>query len=225
MNSLKLQLIIAYCFIGIQLNMALSQKEDAFSGELTYSITKISNDKLENDFALGSEKVEEKMIIYAKDSLVKRVHFSSVNGIQESIEHLRLDKKILLLNMDSMGFAIQMAENEDAQVNKKNKYTLKKKCFPKKKIAGIKGSPMLLSHTMLRNDLYIWYNKKIPAKYNQAYPSLDKLPIQYYVVSEKGLYLYTLVSLKAYDPPLAIFQIPNDYKLIPLKDFLNLIQN
>ena len=79
--------------------MALSQKEDAFSGELTYSITKISNDKLENDFALGSEKVEEKMIIYAKDSLVKRVHFSSVNGIQESIEHLRLDKKILLLNI------------------------------------------------------------------------------------------------------------------------------
>ena len=89
-------MILACFFIGSKINIVLSQKESSFSGELTYSITKISSDKLENDFSLGDVAVEEKMIIYAKDSLVKRVHFSSVNGIQESILHLKLEKKILI---------------------------------------------------------------------------------------------------------------------------------
>jgi len=87
-------LILACFFIGSKINIVLSQKESSFSGELTYSITKISSDKLENDFSLGDVAVEEKMIIYAKDSLVKRVHFSSVNGIQESRSCFSYEKQL-----------------------------------------------------------------------------------------------------------------------------------
>jgi hypothetical protein len=224
MNYIKIYLILACFFTGSKINIVLSQKESSFSGELTYSITKISSDKLENDFSLGDEAVEEKMIIYAKDSLVKRVHFSSVNGIQESISHLRLEKKILLLTLDSIDFAIQLP-SEEVPSAKKNSYTFKKKCFPKKKIAGIKGFPMVLSHKMLSNDLHIWYSKTIPAKYNKVFPSFEGLPLKYYIVSEKGLYLYTLLSLKEYDPPLALFQIPKNYQLISLKDFLSLTED
>ena len=155
-----------------KLNIVLSQKESSFSGELTYSITKISSDKLENDFSLGDVAVEEKMIIYAKDSLVKRVHFSSVNGIQESISHLRLEKKILLLTLDSIDFAIQMPSEEVPSAMKKQLHIQEKMFSKEKKIAGIKGFPMVLSHKMLSNDLHIWYSKTIPAKYNKVFPIL-----------------------------------------------------
>lgn len=96
--KIKYFLYILFMFqTGIQISTVFSQKQKVFSGELTYNITKVSQEKLEKDFSLGGDTAEEKMIIYAKDSLLKRVHFSSENGIQESIEHLRLEKKYCLL--------------------------------------------------------------------------------------------------------------------------------
>ena len=222
--KIKYFLYILFVFqTGIQISTVFSQKQKVFSGELTYNITKISQEKLEKDFSLGGDTTEEKMIIYAKDSLLKRVHFSSDNGIQESIEHLRLDKKILLVSMDSMNYAVQLPSNKDSSIS--NNYALQKKCFPKKRISGLKGYPNILQHPMLSNDLYVWHTKNIPAKYNLAYPELKGLPIKYYVISEKGLYLYTLESIKPYDPPIALFQIPIGYNVLSLKDFLSLIQN
>ena len=55
--------------------------QNSFSGELTYRITKINANELQAGFPNNDIPAEEKMIIYAKDSLLKIVHFNSVNGM------------------------------------------------------------------------------------------------------------------------------------------------
>mgnify|MGYP001216855571 CR=1 FL=1 len=204
----------------------LGQSPSSFSGELIYTITKIDENKMQSGFGNDHSNAEEKLIIYTKDSLVKRVYFNSENGIQESIEHLTYGKKILLLNIDTMNYAVQVPTDKKNQTDELDStYNLSKKCFPKVYFAGIKGKPMLLSHPMLSNELYIWYSKKIHPKYNSVYAQLPGLPLKYYVASQKGLYLYELESFKRYDPPLSLFQIPIGYEILSLEDFLNLLEN
>tara|TARA_B100001059_G_C17658634_1_gene488296 strand:- start:147 stop:839 length:693 start_codon:yes stop_codon:yes gene_type:complete len=204
---------------------SFGQSSSSFSGELIYSITKIDVNNLQNGFGTDNPDAEEKLIIYAKDSLIKRVHFNSQSGIQESIEHLTHSKKILLLSIDSMNYAIQLPSEQRKELEHVDStYQLSKKCFPKIRFADHKGKPMLLSHPMLTNELYIWFSRKIHAKYNAAYEELPGLPLKYYIVSEKGLYLYELESLKYYDPPLSIFQVPVGFYILSLEDFLKLIE-
>ena len=215
--------------IGLQFLVITSlfgQLATSFSGELIYTIKKIDVNNLQSGFGNDNPNTEEKLIIYAKDSLIKRVHFNSENGIQESIEHLSYGKKILLLSIDTVKYAVQLPrEQTNDQKYPDSTYKLSKKCFPKLPFAGVKGKPMLLSHPMLSNDLYIWFSKKIHPKYNAVYDQLSGLPLKYYIVSEKGLYLYELESLKRYDPPLSIFQIPKTTHILSLKDFINILEN
>ena len=132
----------------------LGQSPSSFSGELIYTITKIDENKMQSGFGNDHSNAEEKLIIYTKDSLVKRVYFNSENGIQESIEHLTYGKKILLLNIDTMNYAVQVPTNKKNQTDDLDStYSLSKKCFPKVYFAGLKGKPMLLSHPMLSNML------------------------------------------------------------------------
>ena len=202
------------------------QSSSSFSGELIYAITKIDENKIQSGFGNDHSHAEEKLIIYTKDSLVKRVYFNSENGIQESIEHLTYAKKILLLSIDTMNYAVQLPVNQKNHTDELDStYDLSKKCFPKVYFAGMKGKPMLLSHPMLSNKLQIWYSKKIHPKYNSVYAKLPGLPLKYYIASEKGLYLYELESFKRYDPPLSLFQIPIGYDILSLEDFLNLLEN
>lgn len=205
---------------------SFGQSSLPFSGELIYNITKIDVNTLQSGFGADNPDTEEKLIIYAKDSLIKRVHFNSQSGIQESIEHLIHNKKILLLSIDSMNYAIQLPyEQRNALKQIDSTYQLSKKRFPKMRFAGHKGKPMLLSHPMLTNELLIWFSKKIHPKYNAAYEQLPGLPLKYYIISEKGLYLYELESLKYYDPPLSIFQVPIGFYILSLEDFLKRIEN
>tara|TARA_B100001287_G_C22683492_1_gene531893 strand:- start:584 stop:1276 length:693 start_codon:yes stop_codon:yes gene_type:complete len=202
------------------------QLAPSFSGELIYKIKKINLNNLQIGFGNENPNTEEKLIIYAKDSLIKRVHFNSENGIQESIEHLSYGKKILLLSIDTNQYAVQLPKelcNDGKHAD--SAYKLSKKCFPKLAFAGLQGKPMLLSHPMLGNKLHIWYSKKLHPKYNSVYADLPGLPLKYYIASEKGLYLYELESFKRYDPPLSIFQIPIGCDILSFEDFLNLLEN
>lgn len=220
----KTTVLIGLQFLLIQ--SLFGQLSNSFSGELIYRIKKIDVTNLQSGFGNENPNTEEKLIIYAKDSLIKRVHFNSENGIQESIEHLSYGKKILLLSIDIVKYAVQLpTEQTNNQKHSDSTYLLSKKCFPKVRFAGLKGKPMLLSHPMLINDLKIWFSKKIPPKYNAVYEQIPGLPLKYYIVSEKGLYLYELESLKRYDPPLSMFQIPKTTHIISLKDFINILEN
>ena len=198
--------------------------QNSFSGELTYRITKINANELQAGFPNNDIPAEEKMIIYAKDSLLKIVHFNSVNGIQESLQHLRLQKKILLITVDSIQYAIQLPK-ESASVGGDTSYHLKKKCFPRRRIGGVKGKPMALTHTMLKNSLQIWYAPKIESSYNAPYPEIPGLALRYYIVSEKGLFLYELENFKRYEPPLALFKVPKDATVLPLHEFLEILKD
>ena len=145
--------------IGLQFLVITSlfgQLATSFSGELIYTIKKIDVNNLQSGFGNDNPNTEEKLILYAKDSLIKRVHFNSENGIQESIEHLSYGKKILLLSIDTVKYAVQLPrEQTNDQKYPDSTYKLSKKCFPKIAFAGLKGKPMLLSHPMLSNDLYM----------------------------------------------------------------------
>lgn len=220
----KMKMLIVLQFLSI--TSLFGQLSTSFSGELIYSIEKIDANSLQSSFGNENSNTEEKLIIYAKDSLIKRVHFNSENGIQESIEHLSYGKKILLLSIDSVHYAVQVpTEKTNDEKHLDSTYQLSNKCYPKVRFAGLKGKPMLLSHPMLSNDLHIWFNKSIPPKYNAVYDQLPGLPLKYYVISEKGLYLYELESLKKYDPPLSIFQIPLNTVILSLKEFIDLLEN
>ena len=220
----KMKMLIALQFLLI--HSLFGQLSKSFSGELIYSIKKIDVNNIQSTFGNDNPNTEEKLIIYAKDSLIKRVHFNSENGIQESIEHLSREKKILLLSIDSVNYAVQLpTEKTNGQKKLDSTYQLSKKCFPKVRFAGLKGKPMLLSHPMLSNDLHIWFSKNIPPKYNAVYDQLPGLPLKYYIISEKGLYLYELESFNQYDPPLSIFQIPMKTHILSLEDFIELLEN
>ncbi len=198
--------------------------QKSFSGELTYRITKINANELQAGFSNNDEPEEEKMILYAKDSLLKMVHFNSINGIQESLQHLRLQKKILLLTIDSIQYAVQLPK-ESSKSDSDTLYQLEKKCFSRHRIADIKGKSMTLRHPMLKNNLEIWYAPKIESKYNAPYPGIPGMALKYYIVSEQGLYLYELESFKRYDPALALFQISQNAIALPLNEFLEILKS
>lgn len=203
---------------------AHTNAQQSFSGELTYRVTEINSNEIQASFSAGSVKAEEKMIIYAKDSLLKIVTINSVTGIQENLQHLRLGKKIALINVDSLKYAIQLPPTDFSNADPDRLYELEKKCFPKRNFGGLKGKPMILKHPLLENDLQIWISKKIHNRYNSVYENLEGIPIKYYIVSEKGLFLYELEEYKRYEPSLSLFQIPLGSTIISLEDFLTIMK-
>jgi len=192
------------------------QKNKSFSGELIYHIENV--DENPNDMVSG-EKAEEKMIIYARDSLLKIVNFNSVNGVQECLTHLRHNKSILLLEIDGQGYAVQIGPESNNASD--SLYTFKKKCGFSRKFNGLKSKKILMKHPMLSNDLICLYSTEIAEKYSNVFSKMPGLPVLYFLVSEKGLLQYTLESYKKYDPPLSIFMIPEGYQILSMEQFLN----
>ena len=209
-------LLLIVCGIGC----VHSQKTKSFSGELIYHIEKIEANP--NELVL-SEVEEEKMIIYAKDSLLKIVNFNSENGIQECLKHLIQDKSILLLEIDGQGYAIRIGPELNAESD--SLYTFKKKCGFARKYKGLKSKRILMKHPMLSYDLNCLYSTEISAKYATAFNQMPGLPVQYYLVSDKGLMHYSLESYKRYDPPLSVFMIPEGYQILSMEQFLNGTKN
>ncbi|MFM6935509.1 MAG: hypothetical protein ACKOXP_08705 [Flavobacteriales bacterium] len=196
-------------FSAFILSFALqSWTQDAlhFNGTLTYRIERVD----------VNDSVQAKMILFARDSLLKIVHFSSNLGRQETIKHLIYQKKYVLIETEQGKFAVQMKDSVD--VSEGEKYTFES-CRGKAKIAGVKGKKMKLIHPQLQHELNIVYTPSISAKYLDAFAQLPGLALEYYVVSEAGLFKYTLESIDRKTPPLSLFMIPSDYQKISLKAF------
>ena len=76
------------CFILFFFNpmhLVFGQSEKPFSGELIYKVTKVDSGSNPLQPA-NNENEETKVIIYAKDSLLKIVNFSAQNGFQECLK-------------------------------------------------------------------------------------------------------------------------------------------
>jgi hypothetical protein len=85
-----------FLFTFLLLNfVAFSQKTRVFNGELLYEIERVS----------PKDSIPGKMLIYAKDSLLRVVNFSSSIGKQEVIKHLRLNRSYVLVTTTKGDFA------------------------------------------------------------------------------------------------------------------------
>lgn len=204
-SSMIKALLFFILFLGLNF-VGLSQNSKPFNGTLTYRIERVD----------VKDSVEAKMIVFARDSLLKIVNFNSEFGKQETIKHLTQQKKYVLIQLEEGNFAIQLKEDESDTSAKS--YTFKKQ-FGHANIAGVRGKRLQYKHELVKNDLTVIYTKRIAAKYLGAYENAPGLLLQYYVVNDHGLYKYTLESLDEKIPPLSIFMIPPDYQKISLKAF------
>ena len=200
----KLAIIL---FSSLSLSCFSQKNKAAFSGELLYNIEKLS----------PADSTPSKMLIYAKDSLLKVINFSSILGKQEMIKHLRLNRSYVLVSTTRGNFAIKNDLNTDKDTVET--YTFKKK-FGRTKIAGIRAKRILVTLRGIEKKFIFYYHPKINAKYGSAYQNLPGLLLEYYVVNENGLIKYTLENIKHSDVPLGIFMIPTDYKKVSLEEFI-----
>jgi len=203
MKYLTLFLTIIFSF-----QYVFSQKNDVFSGELTYEIERVDKKDTNRTF----------MIIYAKDSLLKVVNFNSISGKQQLIKHLRLNRSYILLETPKQNFAVRT--NEHLVIDSIENYTFKKQ-MGKRKIAGIPVKKLLVHHKEISEAVTFYYTKSISAKYANVYKNLPGLPLLFYIPTKDGLFKYTLKELKNNNPPLELFMIPKGYKIVSFDDFSN----
>ena len=203
MKYLTLFLTIIFSF-----QYVFSQKNDVFSGELTYEIERVDKKDTNRTF----------MIIYAKDSLLKVVNFNSNSGKQQLIKHLRLNRSYILLETPKQNFAIRT--NEHLVIDSIENYSFKKQ-MGMRKIAGIPVKKLLVHHKEISEAVTFYYTKSISAKYANVYKNLPGLPLLFYIPTKDGLFKYTLKELKNNNPPLELFMIPKGYKIVSFEDFSN----
>ena len=203
MKYLTLVLTIIFSF-----QYVFSQKNDVFSGELTYEIERVDKKDTNRSF----------MIIYAKDSLLKVVNFNSNSGKQQLIKHLRLNRSYILLETPKQNFAVRT--NEHLVIDSIENYTFKKQ-MGMRKIAGIPVKKLLVNHKEISEAVTFYYTKSISAKYANVYKNLPGLPLLFYIPTKDGLFKYTLKELKNNNPPLELFMIPKGYKIVSFEDFSN----
>ena len=203
MKYLTLFLTIIFSF-----QFVFSQKNDVFSGELTYEIERVDKKDTNRTF----------MIIYAKDSLLKVVNFNSNSGKQQLIKHLRLNRSYILLETPKQNFAIRT--NEHLVIDSIENYTFKKQ-MGMRKIAGIPVNKLLVNHKEISEAVTFYYTKSISAKYSNVYKNLPGLPLLFYIPTKDGLFKYTLKELKNNNPPLELFMIPKEFKIVSFEDFSN----
>ena len=203
MKYLTLLLAIIFSF-----QYVFSQKNDVFSGELTYEIERVDKKDTNRTF----------MIIYAKDSLLKVVNFNSNSGKQQLIKHLRLNRSYILLETPKQNFAVRT--NEHLVIDSIENYTFKKQ-MGMRKIAGIPVKKLLVNHKEISEAVTFYYTKSISAKYANVYKNLPGLPLLFYIPTKDGLFKYTLKEMKKNNPPLELFMIPKGYKIVSFDDFSN----
>ena len=178
-KGFQLLLVLILCLFSIQ--TYICQKQTPFYGELVYSIERVDK----------KDSVQAEMIIYARDSLLRVVNFSSESGKQELIKNLRLGKSYLLFETPKQKFAIRTNEHLKIKVKQRE----------------------------IKNELSFYIYKKIAAKYANAFINLPGLPVIYYIPTDHGLYKYVLKSIKQTEPPLQLFTFGKDYKIVTFEEF------
>jgi hypothetical protein len=202
-----IKFLLFIVLLSCTIDTCLGQDANHFNGTLTYRIERVD----------VKDSVQAKMIVFARDSLIKIVNFSSDFGKQEVIKHLIYQKKYVLIELDQEKFAIQI--KDDPNDTTKKTYAFR----PIKghsKIAGVKGKKLAAKFELVQNELTVVYTPKISAQYLGSFTDAPGLLLEYFVVNDHGLYKYTLESIDEKTPPLSLFMIPADYQKISLKAFM-----
>ncbi|MFM1809626.1 MAG: hypothetical protein RLZZ382_851 [Bacteroidota bacterium] len=201
--QIKLFLVFLFYF-----TLFFSQKKQLpFSGELLFKAQRV----------IPMDSIQEHMLIYAKDSLLKVINFSSNMGKQELIKHLSKEKSYLLLETTKGKYAIRTnyTKYQDTTLS----YSFKKK-LGSKRIAGMKAKKLSVTFTDIDKKFTFYYLKNIPAIYGSAYTNFPGLVVEYYIPTDEGMFQYTLTEFKRIDPPLTLFMVPTDYKRVSIEEFM-----
>ncbi len=199
--------LLFFVLLSCTLEACWGQDVNHFSGTLTYRIERVDI----------KDSVQSKMIIFARDSLIKIVNFSSDFGKQETIKHLIYQKKYVLIELDNEKLAVQI---KDDQVDTTKKTYAFRPTKGHSKIAGVKGKKLAAKFSLVQNELTVVYTPKISAQYLGSFTDAPGLLLEYFVVNDHGLYKYTLESIDKKIPPVSLFMIPADYQKISLKAFM-----
>ena len=204
----KMPLLVLLIFVS-QVYFWGQKSSPPFHGELLFVGTKI----------FPNDSTKEEMLIYAKDSLVKVVTFSSNFGKQELLKHLGVQKSYLMLSTTKGNYAVKT----DYRSHVDSTYTFQKR-FGSKKILGKRAKRAVVKFKNLEKSFDFYYYKHIPATYGSAFTNFPGLVVDYYLPSDQGLFHFQLSELRKFDPPLTLFMLPEGYKRISLDDFLKEMQ-
>lgn len=194
----------------------LAQKQEPFQGKLVYSIEMA-------DTAMQKYIPTRTMIVYTNDTIVRIENETSQLGKQVVIKHTILKKSILLLQNGDTKYAIQTdLSKEDPKKNDtlKPTYTYKKK-LGKRKILGMKANRLLMISKTQKASLEILYLKQYSPKYIDAYSDAPGLPVRYFLNTDDGVVVYTLVYMEKTTINRDFFGIPSDYKKVTFDQFLD----
>jgi len=184
------------------------KKQTPFNGELLFTAKRI----------IPADSAKENVLIYAKDSLLKVINFSSHMGKQELIKHLTKEKSYLLLETTKGKFAIKTDYSKAQDTSLQYAFTKK---MGSKKINGKKAKKLEVKFNDIDKKFTFYYYKDIDAKYGSAYTSFPGLVVQYVIPTDHGVYEYVLTELKQTTPPLSLFMIPEGYKRVTLEEFMD----
>lgn len=192
-----------------------SQTYEPFQGKLVYSI-EMADTSLQKYFPTKT------MVVYTNDTIVRIENETKQMGKQIVIKHTVLNKSILLLQNGDQKFAIQTdlsKEKNSKNDSIKQKYIYKKK-LGKRKIVGLKANRMDVSLQGQKNSIEILYLKHTSPKYVDAYEGIPGLPVRYYIKTEDGIVVYTLIYMDRVVVNRDLLGVPSDYKRVTFDQFL-----
>lgn len=193
-----------------------AQKQEPFQGKLVYSIEMV-------DTAMQKYIPTRTMIVYTNDTIVRIENETSQLGKQVVIKHTLLKKSILLLQNGTTKYAIQTDLSKEEKPKNdtiKPTYTYKKK-LGKRKILGMKANRLLMISKTQKNSFEILYLKKYSPKYIDAYNDVPGLPVRFFLSTDDGLVVYTLVYMEKSIINRDFFGVPTDYRKVTFDQFLD----
>ena len=197
-------------------NYSFAQKYDAFQGVLVYSIEMA-------DTSLQKMIPPTTMTIYTNDTIVRIENETNQLGKQIIIKHLILNKSILLIQSGETRYAIQTDLSKEQ--NKIEKDTLEhgyifKKKIGTRKIINLKANRMNVTLVGQKKSIEILYLKHFSPKYIDVFEGIPGLPVRYYINTEDGVMVYTLIHMEKKKLDRDLFGVPNDYKKVSFDQFI-----
>jgi hypothetical protein len=176
------------------------------------------------DTALQKMIPARTMIVYTNDTIVRIENETNQLGKQIIIKHTVLNKSILLLSSGDKNYAIQTNLSKKTDSTKidttTSKYIYKKK-FGKKRVLKLKANRMTIQLKGQKKSIEVLYLKDYSPKYVDAYNELPGLPVRYFIQTEDGIVVYTLIQMEHKVINRDFFGIPSDYKRVTFDQFLD----
>lgn len=193
-------------FVLCIMSTACSQKT-SFEGLLTYRTS---------DHYVGQSRDTVNYIrYYVKGSKIVTVSGSNFGG-QRYIRDTEKQTGTLLLLFNNQKFALLQDLTKD---------TIQKKFIVEKQkgknvIGGVKSQRFLVSGEYLQEPMVVFSSKKYP-HIVPAYESVPGLPTKYTLIIDDQAEDFELVSIEAKPIPEELFEIPMDYQVMTMEEFLD----